>query len=185
MRSADVFHSISELCADAEWTNEELDAALLAEGIDPNVLVNSVMSQVDPVLQHTTEDLVIGSIASQVGGSLPLIEVLRSSTRLSLSAISKALNVTSGFLTEIARHPKVIPESWRDELIARASRSLHIEANVIRQALMPDVAQRAVTLSQISRSPDTITYRGILDRSGMASREKQYWLNLASQQSSD
>jgi hypothetical protein len=185
MRSANIFHSISALSADAEWTNEELDGALLEEGIDPNVLVNRVMAEIEPVLQHTTVDLGSGFIASQVGGSLPLIDVLRNSTRLSLSAVAKALNVSSGFLMEIARHSKAIPESWRDELMARASRSLHIEADLIRQALLPAMSEGGVALGQISRSPDTITYRGILDRSGMATKEKQFWLNLASQQRSD
>jgi hypothetical protein len=183
MKSIYILEQIGELSAEADWTDEELDAALLENGVDPNTLVHSVMTEIAPFLENRRETSSV--IDCGVGGSLPLIELFRKSTNLSLSAIAKVLNVSTGFLTEIARHPTAIPQKWREELIIRATHGLHIDQTLIYQALMTALPERGLALSQGYRPADVITYRGILDRSGMTSNEKQFWLNLASQEHAD
>src|ERR1043166_432518 len=145
MRSIDILEQIGELSAEAEWSDEELDAALLEQGVDPNRLVRMVMTEIEPLLNDSRE--VSSGIELGVGGSLPLIEVLRQRTKLSISAIANALDVSSGFLTEIARHPTVIPEKWREELISRATDSLNIESTLMNKALMAALPERGVALS--------------------------------------
>lgn len=183
MRSIDILERIGELSAQAEWTDEELDKALLEQGVDPYELVRMVMTEIEPILQNRSELSRVTDVG--VGGSLPLIEVLRRNTNLSISAIAKTMDVSAGFLIEIARHPTAIPDKWREELINRATRLLDIEPTLIRRTLMTALPEHGAGLGQISRPTDTITYRGILDRSGMGRKEKQFWLNLASQETSN
>ena len=183
MKSIFILEQIGELSAEADWTDEELDAALLEDGVDPDTLVHKVMAEIAPFLENRSETSSV--IDFSVGGSLPLIELFRKSTKLSLSAIAKVLDVSTGFLTEIARHPTAIPQKWREELITRATHSLNIDRTLICQALTTVWPERGRALSEGYRPAEVITYRGILDRSGMTSNEKQFWLNLASQEHAD
>jgi hypothetical protein len=182
MNSTDVFAQISELSGEAEWTLEELDAALREAGVDPNRLVNMVMEDVRPLLGSAAHDAEYEG--ATLGEALPLIGMLKNATGLSLTAIAKAINVTSGFLSEIARHPKALPESWREEITTRAARALNVDATLVRESMMRNFPQVDYALREASHSADAATYRGILDRSGMAPKDKQFWLNLAAQESS-
>ena len=186
MNSTDVFNHISELSGEAEWTVEELDTALREDGVDPSRLVNMVMADVRPLLggaargvEHDAE-----YEGATLGEALPLIGMLKNATGLSLTAIAKAINVTSGFLSEIARHPKAIPESWREEITTRAARALNVDTNLVRESMTRSLPQVNYALREASHSADAATYRGILDRSGMTPKDKQFWLSLATRESS-
>jgi hypothetical protein len=182
MNSTEVFAQISELSGEAEWTVEELDAALREDGVDPNRLVSMVMEDVRPLLGGTEHNAEYEG--ATLGEALPLIGMLKNATGLSLTAIAKAINVTSGFLSEIARHPKSIPESWREEITTRAARSLNVDANLVRESMTRNLPQVGYALREASHSADAATYRGILDRSGMTPSDKQFWLNLVTRESS-
>lgn len=186
MNSADVFDHISELSREAEWTVEELDAALREDGLDPNHLVNMVMADVRPLVADAARGVEPDAEyqSSSLGESLPLIGLLKNATGLSLTAIAKAINVTSGFLSEVARHPKAVPDSWREEIATRVARALRVEANLVRESMTQGLHQGDYALREALHSADAATYRGILDRSGMNPKDKQFWLTLAARESS-
>lgn len=55
--SDDVLDNISRLSAEADWTEEEIDEALREDGIDPEQLVNQIISDVRTVFPRFPEQL--------------------------------------------------------------------------------------------------------------------------------
>jgi hypothetical protein len=53
----DVFGDIDRLSAEADWTEEEIDNALREDGIDPEQLVNQVISDIRAVFPNFPEQL--------------------------------------------------------------------------------------------------------------------------------
>ncbi len=182
-RSGEILNRISELSSEADWTDEELDQELLENGIDPNQLVNEVMTVVRKYLPQKKETSnKINEAESD--GPLPLLGMLKKRTGLQPTVIAKALNLPVPFLSNISRYSRVVPKSWQLEIAKRAEQLLHINAKEILHCLEQRVQYNMAASRDEPYKKDDISYQTILDRSNLSLEEKQFWLNLATEVSS-
>ena len=174
--SAEILDRIRRLSASAKWTDEELDEALRQNGIDPNKLANTAIvavRQLNQSLVHSEADS--ETLAEE---PLPLLGLYRKRTDLKPAAIARALGVSVTFISDLNRHAKTVPQTWRKALAKVAREALDIPITVTLQAFeQPFVAPRAASRDEAYRE-DTTTWVQILERSGMSEDTKTYWREL-------
>lgn len=170
----ELFRLINRISSEADWGEGELREEIKACGVDPERLVSSVKSRLDEIRSpiHTG----IGKEPSHF--PLPLLSELKRRSKLSASEIARKLGVSVAFLSAVERNPEVIPSSWRDELAARAERALQISRDVV-VAVFETPLQLEVSTFNDRLSERMITYKDILEVSGMEESAKQFWLQLA------
>jgi hypothetical protein len=174
--SAEILDRIRRLSVAAEWTDEELDEALRQNGIDPTKLANATILAV----RRLNDSLVSSDAESSVSSeeSLPLLGVYRKRTNLKPAEIAKALGVTVTFISDLNRHARIVPETWRNALARLAQDILDIPRNVTLQSFtQPFLAPRAASRDN-AYSEDTTSWEQLLDRSGMSEDMKRYWRGL-------
>jgi hypothetical protein len=180
--SAEIFDLISKLSSEAEWSDEDLKEALWEEGVDSDHLVKQVMTGVKQWLDAPAPKIDSNeeSESQSIGEALPLLGMLKNSTGRSAIAIAKSMDVSVAFLSAVARYPTAVPDSWREELAGRAERSLGIDSKAFMESMSRAVPRGiAAFRERHSYSTTEITYKGVLERSGMSSKAKQFWLELA------
>lgn len=176
--SAEVFRRINRLGAEAEWTTDELRAALREGGIDPDHLVNNTRAKVDQLLSKERAADAQRTDASTVPASL--LAELRGRTGLPATKIALKMEIPVPFLAIVGRYPKIIPLSWRKELAARAEK-LGVTSSVVMNVFEhPYQAQMAASRDEAYEAED-MTVEKLLDQSGMDEAAKRYWISLASE----
>jgi transcriptional regulator with XRE-family HTH domain len=174
--SAEVLDRIRRISAAAEWTDEELNKALTESGLDPNKLANAALSTVRRLNQTLSSTKVEATESTEE--SVPLLGVYRKRTNLKPAAIATALGVSVTFISDLNRHAKTVPQTWRKALAKVAKEALDIPIAVTLQAFeQPFVAPRAASRDE-AYAKDTTTWEQILDRSGMSEAAKTYWRDL-------
>ncbi|ETW99853.1 MAG: hypothetical protein ETSY1_13320 [Candidatus Entotheonella factor] len=169
---SELLHHIRRLSHEADWDTEELDDALRESGVDPDRLVSRVMADIGRHLR--------AGDAAPRPAARPLLIALRDSTRLPSSAIAEALDVPVPFLSMVSRHPKAVPEKWRQELARRAEQRLEIDPESVLQSFSAAFQFDRAAMRETSYTADAVQhYDDILERSGMTPDMRQFWQNLA------
>lgn len=174
---SELLHHIRRLSQEADWGEEELDAALRESSVDPNHLVNRVMTDIKRHLHQTDADT---GHTEQAAPARPLLVALRSATNLPPSAIAEALEVPVPFLSMVSRHPKTVPSRWQQELARRAAQRLEVDQQTILQSFSSGF-QYDLAASRDTPYPANAVqhYEDILERSSMRPEVRQFWQNLA------
>ena len=174
--SAEILDRIRRLSASAEWTDKELDEALSENGIDPHKLANTAIlavRQLNQSLLHSDADS-----ETLTEEPLPLLGAYKKRTNMKPAAIATALGVSVTFISDLNRHAKTVPETWRKALAKVAKEALDIPTTVTLQAFeQPFVAPRAASRDEAYKK-DPTTWEQILERSGMSEDRKIYWRDL-------
>ena len=174
--SAEILDRIRRLSASAEWTDEELDEALSQNGVDPNKLANKAIVAVRQLTQSQLHSDAGGEVLTEE--PLPLLGIYKKRTDLKPAAIARALGVSVTFISDLNRHAKTVPQTWRKALAMIAKEALDIPITVTLQAFeQPFVAPRAASRDE-AYTKDTTTWEQILGRSGMSEDAKRYWRDL-------
>ena len=181
--STELLHRLSRLSSEAEWTTEEVQEALREGGVDPEQLVCRVLTQVKRLLQESPapspQDPADAPEASEGEASLPLLGELRQRTRLPPSAIAQAMKVPVTFLSAVARYPKAVPESWQQELAARAEHTLRVDRRIVLRALTHPGQYEMAASRDTPYSTEAVSYEEILAQAGMSPEATQFWRTLA------
>ena len=177
--SAELFHRINRLSAEAEWTTEELRQELREGGVDPDQLVRGAREKVEQLRKNSSDDTRAAGASSSSAEHQSVLAELRTRTNSPASRIAQEMDVPVPFLSAVGRYPKAVPVSWRRELAARAERKLNIPAaDVMRAFEHPYQAQMAASRDS-SYEAEEMTPEKILNQSGMGEETKRYWLSLA------
>lgn len=178
--SAEILDRIRRMSATAEWTDEELDEALTQSGLDPNKLASAAVSTVRRLNESLISTKVEASESTEE--SVPLLGIYRKRTNLKPAAIAKALGVSATFISDLNRHAKIVPQTWRKALAGLAKDKLGIPIEItLRSFAQPFVAPRAASRDD-AYSEDTTSCEQLLDRSGMSEDKKTYWRGLLDQE---
>src|SRR5687767_5194864 len=94
---AEIIDQINQASLETEWSDEELDGALRENGVDPDQLVRSVISNVRQLVKDTANAGTAGQTAAPAQEPLPVLGVWREQTKLKPRAIAEALGVTVTF----------------------------------------------------------------------------------------
>lgn len=175
---SELLHHIRRLSHEADWGEEELDAALREGGVDPDHLVLRVMADIQRHLQADGSG--DNAPVDRDVPARPLLIALRHSTQLPSSAIAEALEVPVPFLSMVSRHPNAVPARWRQELARRAEQRLEIDQDAVLQSFSSLFQFDRAAWRETPYTADTVQhYEDILERSGMTPEVRQFWQTLA------
>lgn len=175
---AEIIEQINQASLETEWSDEELDEALKENGVDPDQLVKSVVSNVRRLIKDTADTGAAGQEAAPAQEALPVLGVWREQTKLKPRAIAEALGVTVTFISDVNRHVKDLPRRWLITLARRARQGLGIPEDVTLSAFNSPFQFARASSRDEAYEEKCPTCEEILRRSGMSAEEQQYWLDL-------
>jgi len=179
--SEELFHRVSRLSAEAEWTTEELQDTLREGGVDPDQLVTNVRAKVERLLEDSQQPVTNTVAAVKPADSRSALAELRERTQMPASAIAREMDVTVAFLSAVGRYPKVVPIQWWKELDSRAERKLQVPGGTVMSTREHPYQEQMAASRETTYAQEDVTYENILDQAGMDEEAKRYWLALATE----
>lgn len=97
----DVLDAIDRLSAEAEWSEEEIDEALREDGIDPEQLVNQIISDIRAVFPNLPEQL--AGAGRDLGTATAISSLFDAGEKLGMNkfALASKLRLSIGIVTKL------------------------------------------------------------------------------------
>lgn len=188
----EIINSIDKFTRDADWSVEELREELLNEGINPDELIEKVRNKIVPFLSEIQETeneeikkkdkvQVLNDQAKKLVELSPtLLSLLWQATKTSQSLIAQKLEVTILFMRGCSDFPDSVPEQCKQELINRAVRQFNfIDKSLIENIVRHPKQVATASFRDTSHSGKQMSFREIVEKSGMDEGYQKFWLDLA------
>jgi hypothetical protein len=111
-----------------------------------------------------------------------LVAFLKARTHESMDSLAWALGITSRFLLDVSDHPATVPEKARLELAHRAEHKWSIarlETLRVMQRPTSELPMRRAASRSKPFTSRSVSYEGLVRRSGLDDEQKNFWLSLA------